>query len=324
MSSIQMHGYDGCLEEERIGLLEIKRFFISMNGGEYADEILTSWVDDAISDCCDWERLKCNVTTGRVMELSLNYLKHYKSSNSNSSSDGAIILDLSLFPPFQELQSLDLSENCFGGVHESKAYNSSGNLKQLKILNLGNNRLNDSILSYLNTLTSLTTLILCDNSIEGSRTKQGLANLRYLQVLDLSGNPITGRFIARLGLSSLRNLKRLDLSNNYGFTTPSQELANLTNLEFLDLSGNSLTASITRLAVYAPEAYYPTTGLPFVRIRLAAFNSDRFCPTFGLPVFHIRDNRGTIRCKLRQVKIPEKSKQSSGVRDGKIRDQIRV
>lgn len=119
MSSIQMHGFDGCLEEERIGLLEIKRFFISINGGEYADEILTSWVDDAISDCCDWERLKCNATTGRVMELSLNY-KHYNSSNSNSSSDGAIILDLSLFPPFQELQSLDLSGNWFGGVHESK------------------------------------------------------------------------------------------------------------------------------------------------------------------------------------------------------------
>ncbi|KAL9463083.1 hypothetical protein AB3S75_000981 [Citrus x aurantiifolia] len=217
-----MHGYDGCLEEERIGLLEIKRFFISINGGEYADEILTSWVDDGISDCCDWERLKCNATAGRVTELSLNRLKHYKSSNPNNSSDGVIILDLSLFPPFQELQSLDLSENWFGGVSESKAYSSSGNLKQLKILNLGNNRLNDSILSYLNTLTSLTTLILCDNSIEGSRTKQGLTNLRYLQVLDLSGNPITGRFIARLGLSSLRNLKRLDLSNNYGFTTPSQ------------------------------------------------------------------------------------------------------
>ena len=43
-----------------------------------------------------------------------------------------------------------------------------------------------------------------------------------------------------------------------------------------------------RIAVYAPEAYCPTIGLPFVRIRLAALNSDRFCPTSGLPVFHIR------------------------------------
>ncbi|XP_052300216.1 receptor-like protein 1 isoform X4 [Citrus sinensis] len=207
MSSIQMHGYDGCLEEERIGLLEIKRFFISINGGEYADEILTSWVDDGISDCCDWERLKCNATAGRVTELSLNRLKHYKSSNPNNSSDGVIILDLSLFPPFQELQSLDLSENWFGGVSESKAYNSSGNLKQLKILNLG------------------------------SRTKQGLANLRYLQVLDLSWNfNITSGSLTRLGLANLTNLKKLDLA--YCGITTIQGLAKLKNLEALDLSYN--------------------------------------------------------------------------------------
>ncbi|KAH9753337.1 Xanthotoxin 5-hydroxylase CYP82C4 [Citrus sinensis] len=48
------------------------------------------------------------------------------------------------------------------------------------------------------------------------------------------------------------------------------------------------TAYEIRIAVYTPEAYCPTTGLPFVRIRLAAFNSDRFCPTSGLPIFHIR------------------------------------
>ena len=42
------------------------------------------------------------------------------------------------------------------------------------MLNLGANFFNDSILPYLNTLTSLTTLILSDNSIEGSRTKQGI------------------------------------------------------------------------------------------------------------------------------------------------------
>ncbi|ESR40695.1 hypothetical protein CICLE_v10026792mg [Citrus x clementina] len=105
------------------------------------------------------------------------------------------------------------------------------------MLNLGDNFFNDSILPYLNTLTSLTTLILSDNSIEGSRTKQGLANLRYLQVLDLSGNfNITSGSLTRLGLANLTNLKKLDLGS-CGITT-IQGLAKLKNLEALDLSYN--------------------------------------------------------------------------------------
>ena len=54
------------------------------------------------------------------------------------------------------------------------AYDSFGSLRQLKMLNLGNNDFNDSILPYLNTLTSLTTLNLGYNSIEGSGTMQGI------------------------------------------------------------------------------------------------------------------------------------------------------
>ena len=54
------------------------------------------------------------------------------------------------------------------------ASDSFGSLKQLKNLNLGVNRFNNSILPYLNTLTSLTTLILRSNYIEGWRTKQGI------------------------------------------------------------------------------------------------------------------------------------------------------
>ncbi|GAY67373.1 hypothetical protein CUMW_255930 [Citrus unshiu] len=87
------------------------------------------------------------------------------------------------------------------------------------MLNLHLNFFNDSILPYLNTLTSLTTLNLRSNSIEGSRTKQGLVNLRYLQVLDLSWNDnITSGSLTRLGLANLTNLKKLDLAG-CGITT---------------------------------------------------------------------------------------------------------
>ncbi|KAH9715309.1 Receptor-like protein 1 [Citrus sinensis] len=196
----EIHGYKACLETERTALLEIKSFFISVSDIGYDDEILPSWVgeDDGMpSDCCDdWEGVKCNATTRRVMQLSLNYTERLNYYDGTSAS----LMNMSLFHPFEELQSLDLSGNGFAGIYENRAYDSFGSLKQLKMLNLGFNYFNDNILPYLNTLTSLTTLILNWNSIEGSRTKQGLANLRYLQVLDLSWNAdMTSGSLTRLG-----------------------------------------------------------------------------------------------------------------------------
>ncbi|GAY31897.1 hypothetical protein CUMW_272690 [Citrus unshiu] len=233
----EMHVYKGCLETERTALLEIKSFFISVSDIGYDDKILPSWVgeDDGMpSDCCDdWEGVMCNVTTRRVMQLSLNYTERLNYYDGTSAS----LLNMSLFHPFEELQSLDLSGNGFAGIYENRAYDSFGSLKQLKMLNLAFNDFNDSILPYLNTLTSLTTLILNWNSIEGSRTKQGLANLTYLQVLDLSWNTdMTSGSLTRLGLANLTNLKKLDLAN-CGITT-IQGLAKLKNLEALDLSSN--------------------------------------------------------------------------------------
>ncbi|KAK9232348.1 hypothetical protein WN943_022594 [Citrus x changshan-huyou] len=234
----EIHGYKACLETERTALLEIKSFFISVSDIRYDDYILPSWVgeDDGMpSDCCDdWEGVMCNATTRRVMQLSLNNTKILNYYDRTSAS---FLINMSLFHPFEELQSLDLSDNWFTGIYENRAYDSFGILKQLKILKLGFNFFNDNILPYLNTLTSLTTLNLGYNKIEGSRTKQGLANLRYLQVLDLSWNfNITSGSLTRLGLANLTNLKKLGALDCR--ITAIQGLANLTNLQVLDLSGN--------------------------------------------------------------------------------------
>ncbi|KAH9678454.1 Receptor-like protein 14 [Citrus sinensis] len=238
-----MHGYKACLETERTALLELKSFFVSVSDIGYDHEILRSWGGDdegMSSDCCDdWEGVKCSATTRRVMQLSLNKTTKFNDSNYNLFYGGpsASLLNMSLFYPFEELQNLDLSGNRFEGLYENKTYDSFGSLKQLKILNLGDNRFNDSILRYLNTLTSLTTLILRFNNIEGSRTKQGLANLRFLQVLDLHWNKINSGSLTRLGLVNLTNLKTLDLSDCR--ITTLQGLPNLRCLRVLDLSWNS-------------------------------------------------------------------------------------
>ena len=109
----EIHGYKACLETERTALLEIKSFFISsVSDIGYDDKILPSWVgeDDGMpSDCCDdWEGVKCNATTRRVMQLSLNV------------RTSALLLNMSLFHPFEELRSLHLFGNWFTGIYEKR------------------------------------------------------------------------------------------------------------------------------------------------------------------------------------------------------------
>ncbi|GAY69397.1 hypothetical protein CUMW_271640 [Citrus unshiu] len=249
----EIHGYKACLETERTALLEIKSFFISVSDIRYDDYILPSWVgeDDGMpSDCCDdWEGVMCNATTRRVMQLSLNNTKILNYYDRTSAS---FLINMSLFHPFEELQSLDLSDNWFTGIYENRAYDSFGILKQLKILKLGFNFFNDNILPYLNTLTSLTTLNLGYNKIEGSRTKQGLAKLKNLEALDLSSNYLIHSSLERL--ANLTNLQVLDLSGNQNLTTLG--LANLPNLKTLDLRDCGITTIQGLAKLKSLEALY--------------------------------------------------------------------
>jgi len=94
----------GCLKEERIGLLEIKAL-IDPN-----HLFLGDWVDS--SNCCEWPRIKCDNTTRRVIQLSLR--------DARDKSLGDWVLNASLFLPFKELQSLDLSFNGLVGCSENE------------------------------------------------------------------------------------------------------------------------------------------------------------------------------------------------------------
>ena len=85
----------GCLEEERISLLEIQSLIDPY--GLY----LRDWVDNN-SNCCVWRGIECDNTTRRVIKLSLSGARDF--------SLGDWVLNASLFLPFKELQSLDLRE----------------------------------------------------------------------------------------------------------------------------------------------------------------------------------------------------------------------
>ena len=103
-----MNGCFGCWEQERIALLQYKASTIN-NAYEY---YFPSWDSgNKESDCCEWERVKCNITTGRVIQLNLNNTMSY----SRFWSGGGWYFNASLFLSFEELQYLDLSENWIRG-----------------------------------------------------------------------------------------------------------------------------------------------------------------------------------------------------------------
>lgn len=101
-----------CIEDERKALLEIKASLIdSYDYG--ADVVLPTWVD--YGECCDWERVKCNATSGRVTTLSLQNLEANLNVGIMVESEDYMKklwpLNVSLFLHFEELRSLNLSWN---------------------------------------------------------------------------------------------------------------------------------------------------------------------------------------------------------------------
>ena len=94
---------EGCWKEERDALLQLKGSF------NYPSK-LKNWVDG--TDCCQWEGVKCNITTSRVTHLNLGgiFLGNYLPV------DGYIwYLNCSYFQVFEDLKSLDFSQNNIGG-----------------------------------------------------------------------------------------------------------------------------------------------------------------------------------------------------------------
>jgi hypothetical protein len=95
----------GCLEEERIGLLEIQSLIYPYG---------VSWRDWRLANgnCCEWDGIECDKTTRRVIQLSLFGARDFRL--------GDWVLNASLFLPFKELQSLELGYTGLAGCLENE------------------------------------------------------------------------------------------------------------------------------------------------------------------------------------------------------------
>ncbi|XVE71669.1 hypothetical protein DITRI_Ditri10aG0170000 [Diplodiscus trichospermus] len=186
---------EGCWEKEKLGLLQLKPFVTDVEKEGKKS-----------SDCCKWEMVECDATTGRVIGLSLE--------NSLGWTGDGRYLNASLFTPFEELKSLSLGGNqIIGCLHNEGFEKLASKLKKLEILDLSYNWFNDSsILSCLVEFSSLKSLNLSYNEQNGSisHASTEMDNLINLKELDLRGNEIEGLD----SLHGLINLEVLGLTLN--------------------------------------------------------------------------------------------------------------
>jgi hypothetical protein len=131
-----------CFHEERISLLELKAFLESniIHADNY--RLLPSWIDDANSECCGWERVTCNSTTAHVIELSLDnvnqdpyyyeyredyhYYYFYGYQYYKYAEKSNWLLNVSMLVPLKELRSLNLSSNAIAGCLPNEGMFSPG------------------------------------------------------------------------------------------------------------------------------------------------------------------------------------------------------
>nr|GMC74964.1 LRR receptor-like serine/threonine-protein kinase GSO1 [Ipomoea batatas] len=149
-----------------MGLLNIKAFFMDINNGTPAEghHTLPTWVDKG-DDCCTWERVSCNPTTGRVTDLALNYLVYHQPLNAYDMHFSS--LNVSLFSPFEELVNLELSGNLFSSCLPNQGFDKLIHLRRLEALNLAENSFGDAnILSILGTHSGRKAVELVENPLD--------------------------------------------------------------------------------------------------------------------------------------------------------------
>ncbi|XP_024972098.1 receptor-like protein 15 [Cynara cardunculus var. scolymus] len=241
----------GCIEEERNALLEIKTSLADSYVLDVAPPLL-SWVDDGSigGECCDWERVTCNTTTGDVTKLSLSNIVA-------EGCDRIWSLNVSLFLHFKELTSLNLSKNCLDDGIVNTGLGRLSSLKKLEIVDLSGNNIGNDIFRSLGALASLRVLHLDDNYLEGCFPALGM-------FLFLPPTFLIDFFFGELGdtgsllqlfyeshmteLADMTNLEELDLSDNRFNDTPSipdcARLSRLKKLKSIILGYNEFNKSI--------------------------------------------------------------------------------
>ncbi|KAI3806498.1 hypothetical protein L1987_22405 [Smallanthus sonchifolius] len=205
-----------CNKDDEKVLFQIKKSL----GNPYH---LASW--QKTLDCCHWYCLKCNKTTGRVIELTIF----------SGNISGQIPHEVGNLPYLQTLLFRKLT-NLTGEIPSAIT-----KLTQLTSLRLSWTNLSGPVPSFLSQLTNLDFLDLSFNDLTGSIPPE-LATLPKLSGLRLDRNKLTGVIPESFGMST-GNLQYLYLSHNQLTGDVPRSLGYL-NFTWIDFSRNQLTGDL--------------------------------------------------------------------------------
>ncbi|XP_010676790.2 receptor-like protein 39 [Beta vulgaris subsp. vulgaris] len=223
-----------CLDDQQSLLLEFRRNLI-YNSSEPTK--LATW--NQTLDCCQWNGVQCNSSTGHVIGLDLSS----ESIRVNSSDSFSSLFSL------QFLQRLNLANNSFN----SEIPPGFGELAGLTYLNLSNAGFRGQVPLDISQLEKLVTLDLSSISLLGAQLKLENPSLAMLirNFNNLRGLHLNGVFISASGSewckalsSSVPNLQFLSLSNCNLSGKIDVSLGKLQSLSEIRLDQNILAAPV--------------------------------------------------------------------------------
>ena len=219
-ASVNPSGAIRCLPEQSSILLQLKGEFSfdqNPNPNQKSYPKMKYW--KAGEDCCEWDGVTCDATTGQVagLDLSMSWLS------------GSMLSNSSLFR-LQRLQRLNLAYNVFLRSQIPPAF---ANLSRLTHLNLSHSEFSGSVPYHIVWLTNLVSIDLSVNVLDGRE---------YFSHLKMS-------VIA----NNMTNLDRLHLDNVYLSSSVPQSFANLSSLRSLSLIFCDLRGEFPRNIFQLPK-----------------------------------------------------------------------
>ncbi|TMW92367.1 hypothetical protein EJD97_013137 [Solanum chilense] len=222
-----------CPEDQALALLQFKNMFtVNPDASGYCYDMSTgveiqsyprtlSW--NKSTDCCSWDGVHCDETTGQVIALDLCC----------SQLQGKFYSNSSLFQ-LSNLKRLDLSFNHFTGSPISPQFGEFSDLTHLDLSYSSFTGLIPFEISHLSKLHVLRISNLNELSIGPQNFELLLKNLTQLRDLNLESVNISSTIPSNFS-SHLTNLR---LSDTELRGVLPERVFHLSDLEFLDLSGN--------------------------------------------------------------------------------------
>ncbi|KAJ0657958.1 putative leucine-rich repeat-containing, plant-type, leucine-rich repeat domain superfamily [Helianthus annuus] len=243
-SSSSINTTHKCSVKQTLALLLFKQNLSSMNDTRYMydyrcedrlgsgyNPVMMNW--NTTTDCCDWNGVTCDHSTGDVIDLDLRC----------GMLQGAILPNTTLFH-LPRLQRLNLAYNDFT---DSQLPPNIGRVSNsLTHLNVSNCGFTGQVPTYISHLHKLVSLDLSSDwigfSLEPHVFINLLQNLTVMKELSLGYVNISAILPANVNISS--SLKLLNLQNTGLQGNLPHSFFNLQSLEKLDLSYNSFTGHI--------------------------------------------------------------------------------